>query len=113
MGNSQPLVDQVKAAGDRTDETVWQLPLDARLFKELDSPVADLQNIGGENGGAITAGLFLQQFVGNIPWAHIDMAGTARAPADEGWRSKGATGYGARLLIDVLLRFTPPRSMQH
>ena len=87
---------------------MWQLPLDRRYRKELDSEVADIKNVGGVNAGAITAALFLEEFVGGIPWAHIDMCGTAYAAADVAWRSKGATGYGARLLIDVLTSFKRP-----
>lgn len=109
LGNDQALIDQVKRAAERTDERVWQLPLDRRLRKELDSEMADLKNVGGENAGAITAALFLDEFVGGVPWAHIDIAGTAQIEADDLWRSKGATGFGTRLLIDFLTNFTPPR----
>jgi leucyl aminopeptidase len=105
MGNHPQLIEQVKAAAERTDETVWQLPLDHRLHSDLDSEVADLKNLGGVNAGSITAALFLEEFVGGIPWVHIDMCGTAYAAADLAWRSKGMTGYGARLLIDVLTSF--------
>ncbi|MES2641966.1 MAG: leucyl aminopeptidase [Myxococcota bacterium] len=108
IGNQQDLVDQVDAAAERTNETVWQLPLDARYRKELDSEIADLKNVGGENAGAITAALFLQEFVADIPWAHLDIAGTARVENDESWRSKGATAFGTRLLIDFLMTFRPP-----
>ena len=79
MGNNQDLVDQVRAAAEVTDEPVWQLPLDKRYRKELDSTVADLKNLGGANAGAITAALFLAEFVGDVPWAHIDIAGTAQS----------------------------------
>jgi leucyl aminopeptidase len=113
IGNHQALVDQVIAAGDKTDETVWQLPLDRRYRKELDSEIADMKNVGGDNAGAITAALFLQEFVADSPWAHIDIAGTARSETDESWRSKGATGYGARLLIDLLTSFAPPERSVH
>ncbi|MGE6757798.1 leucyl aminopeptidase [Corallococcus interemptor] len=113
IGNDQALVEQVKDSGERTGDTVWQLPLDRRLRQELESEVADLKNVGGENAGAITAGLFLEEFVGGLPWAHIDMAGTARAERDNAWRSKGATGYGTRLLIDFLLGFKPTRETRH
>ena len=88
-------------------------PLDRRFRKELDSPVADLKNVGGDYAGAITAALFLEEFVEGLPWAHIDMAGTARSERDESWRSKGATGYGARLLIDFLTSFSPPGPTRH
>lgn len=113
MGNHQGVVDQVLAAAEKTDETAWQFPLDKRLRKELDSEVADIKNIGGVNAGQITAALFLEEFVAGIPWAHIDMAGTSRIEADNGWRSKGATGYGARLLIEIILSFKPPKETQH
>ncbi|NOK33265.1 leucyl aminopeptidase [Corallococcus exercitus] len=113
MGNDQSLVDQVRGSGERTGDTVWQLPLDRRLRPELESEVADMKNVGGDNAGAITAALFLEEFVDGLPWAHIDMAGTARAERDNAWRSKGATGYGTRLLIDFLMGFTPPREVRH
>jgi leucyl aminopeptidase len=113
IGNHQGMVDQVKAAGERSDETVWQLPLDRRMRKELDSEIADMKNVGGDNGGSITAALFLDEFTAGLPWAHIDMAGTARMEADDLWRCKGATGYGARLLIEVMMNFTPPGQTRH
>ena len=109
MGNHQGFIDQVKAAAEVTDETVWQFPLDRRLRRELDSEVADLKNVGGVNAGQITAALFLEEFVAGIPWAHLDIAGTSRVETDKTWRSKGATGYGARLLIELMLSFRPPK----
>jgi leucyl aminopeptidase len=95
LGNDQPFVDQVKAAAARTDESIWQLPLAKEYRKLLDSTVADMRNIGGPYGGAITAALFLSEFVGDVPWAHLDIAGTMDVDADDGWLAKGATG-GAR-----------------
>ena len=62
----------------------------------------------GENGGAIIAAVFLDEFVGDVPWAHLDIAGPMKVDADDSWRSKGATGFGTRLLIDLALNFTPP-----
>ena len=59
---------------------------------------------------AITAALFLAEFVGNLPWAHLDIAGTVEADSDELWRPRGATGFGTRLLVDLALAFTPPAS---
>ena len=100
-------------APSATDETVWQLPLDRRYRKELDSEIADIKNVGGDNAGAITAALFLEEFVAGIPWAHIDIAGTARVESDESWRSKGATGFGTRLLIDLVTSFKPPKAPRH
>jgi leucyl aminopeptidase len=108
MGNDQGLVEQVRAAAEATDEPVWQLPLEQRYRKELDSPVADLRNLGGANGGAITAALFLAEFAGDTPWAHIDIAGTAQSTGDSGWRTAGTTGFGARLLAQLALDFAAP-----
>ncbi len=98
FGNDQALVDRVLAAATATDEPAWQLPLEKKYRPQLDSDVADISNLGGRFAGATTAALFLAEFVGKIPWAHLDIAGTMQVDADESWRSKGATGYGARLL---------------
>ena len=109
LGTSQHVVDQVTAAAARTDEPTWQLPLErARYRKLLDSDVADLKNVGGPYGGAITAAVFLAEFVGDTPWAHLDIAGPMKADSDESWRAKGATGYGTRLLIELATTFTKP-----
>ena len=105
LGNDQPFIDRVKASSDRTDEKLWQLPLAREYRKLLDSQVADMRNIGGPYGGAITASLFLAEFVGDTPWAHLDIAGPMDVDADEGWNSRGATGYGTRLLIDLATNF--------
>ncbi len=111
IGNHQHMLEQVKTAAERTDETVWELPLDRRLRKEIDSEIADLKNLGGANAGSITAALFLEEFIAGIPWVHIDMCGTAHCAADNSWRSKGMTGYGARLLIDFLMSFKKPAAL--
>jgi leucyl aminopeptidase len=109
LGTSQSLIDEIGSAAAAVDEPVWQLPLEkARYRKLLDSDVADLKNVGGPYGGAITAAVFLAEFAGSTPWAHIDMAGPMRSEADDAWRSKGATGYGARLLAELAADFTPP-----
>ncbi|MBV9326221.1 MAG: leucyl aminopeptidase [Chloroflexi bacterium] len=106
LGNNQPLVDQVIAAANRTDERVWQLPLERRYRRQLNSEIADLKNMGDDaNAGAITAALFLEEFVDGRPWAHLDIAGTMSVGADDGWRSWGATGFGARLLLDLAMTF--------
>lgn len=108
MGNDPALVDQVVDAADATDEPVWELPLEPRYRKELDSGVADIKNLGGANAGAITAALFLAEFVGDVPWAHIDIAGTANNATTDSWRTAGCTGFGARLLAELALGFEPP-----
>ena len=108
MGSSEDVVAQIETAGAVVDEPVWEFPLVAAYRKELDSDVADLRNIGGPNAGQITAGLFLREFTGDVPWAHLDIAGTAQSPAEDRWVRRGPTGFGARLLAQVASAFTVP-----
>ncbi|GAA0998039.1 leucyl aminopeptidase [Subtercola frigoramans] len=110
LGNDQALVDQALASSRATDESVWQLPLEHRYLSQLKSEVADLSNLGGKYAGATTAALFLNEFVGDTAWAHLDIAGTMMAEADDSWRTQGATGFGTRLLIDFALNFAPTRA---
>ncbi|HEX6312975.1 MAG TPA: leucyl aminopeptidase [Acidimicrobiia bacterium] len=106
MGNDTELVDDVRAAADRSGEPVWPLPLPKEYRKLLESEVADLRNIGtGSYGGALTAGLFLQEFVDGVPWAHLDIAGPARAASDDGYVAKGGTGFGVRTLVELASTF--------
>lgn len=106
IGSDDALIERVKASAEATDEPVWQLPLAKdRYRKLLDSMVADMKNVGGPYAGATTAAIFLSEFVGDIPWAHLDIAGTMNVDSDTGWKSKGATGYGTRLLIDLATNF--------
>ncbi len=103
-------VQQVLAAGGRTGERVWELPLPSEYRSMLDSNVADMKNIGGPYGGAITAGLFLKEFVGGgIPWAHIDIAAPAFLDAPFEEHPKGGTGFAVRLLVDLLENFKKPK----
>jgi leucyl aminopeptidase len=110
LGNDQGWVDQVLASSGRTDERTWQLPLVDDYRKLLDSNVADLKNVGGPYGGTITAALFLREFVGDVPWAHLDIAGVMDSDADEGIFSKGSTGFGVRLFADLLGSYASPRA---
>ncbi len=105
FGNDQPFVDRVKAAAADADEAIWQLPLERNYRKLLDSNVADMKNVGGPYGGAILAALFLSEFVGDTPWAHLDIAGPMNSESDDGWVSRGASGFGTRLLIQLALDF--------
>lgn len=107
MGNNQKWIDQLTAAAERTSDKLWQLPLEREYRPALDSYVADMKNVGGE-AGAITAALFLEEFVGDTTWAHIDIAGPMWTDSDSGWLQKGMTGYGTRLLIDAALNFRRP-----
>jgi leucyl aminopeptidase len=109
MGNHQGWQDQVAAAASRAGEEVWPLPLPEDYRKQIDSEVADIKNIGGGRyGGALTAGLFLREFVGDIPWAHLDIAGPARSEDDEGYLQKGGTGFGVRTLVEAVTSFHKP-----
>ena len=108
IGNDQPLVEQIKTAGAASGESIWQLPLEARYRKQLDSDVADISNMGGPTAGAITAALFLSEFVKGTPWAHLDIAGTMKSDSNDSWRPTGATGYGTRLLSEFIVSYTRP-----
>jgi leucyl aminopeptidase len=111
MGNDDSWIDQVRNAADRAGEPIWPLPLPQEYRKDLDSEIADLKNIGGgRGGGALTAGLFLAEFAGEVPWAHLDIAGPARATADDGYIGKGGTGFGVRTLVEVLSSFEKPKA---
>jgi leucyl aminopeptidase len=105
MGTDQPLVELIRAAGAATSEPVWQLPMGAHYRAELDSDVADMKNLGLANAGASSAAEFLAHFAHGVPWAHIDIAGVAAVAKPSGWRTRGMSGFGARLLVDVLERF--------
>ncbi len=109
MGNHDGWTGQVREASERAGEPVWPLPLPAEYRKLIDSDVADIKNIsGGRYGGALTAGLFLQEFVGDVPWAHLDIAGPARSDDDEGYLSKGGTGFGVRTILEAVTAFRTP-----
>ena len=105
MGNDDRFIGQVLDAGKATDEKVWQLPLERSYRKMLDSYIADMKNVGGADAGAITAALFLDEFTGGMPWAHIDIAGPMWAVSDAGWLQRGGTAYGTRLLIELAESF--------
>ncbi|CAN5755355.1 leucyl aminopeptidase [soil metagenome] len=102
MGNDGRLIDQVRAAGHRTGERCWPLPLWDEYREQIDSPIADIKNSGGRAAGSITAGWFLKEFVSDdLPWAHLDIAGTAyRTDEAAPYLRKGAAGVPTRLLID-------------
>jgi len=109
MGNDEGWTGQVQAAAGRAGESVWPLPLPAEYRKLIDSDVADMKNIGGgRHAGALTAGLFLQEFVADVPWAHLDIAGPARSDDDEGYLSKGGTGFGVRTILEAVMGFQAP-----
>ncbi len=99
MGNDEDLLEQAQQAAAAAGENVWPLPLPDDYRKDLESEVADLRNIGkGPYGGALVAGLFLREFVGDLPWVHFDLGLAAMSEVDEGLLVKGGTGTGARTL---------------
>jgi leucyl aminopeptidase len=109
MGNDDAWCEQVRDAADRAGEQVWPLPLPDGYRKLIDSEVADIRNTGGDRyGGALTAGLFLKEFVGDVPWAHLDIAGPARSEEDDAYTPKGASGFGVRTLVELLSRYRRP-----
>lgn len=108
MGNDSRLIGALETAAAAAGEPFWHLPLPVAYRKLLETDVADLKNIGpiGE-GGALVAGLVLEEFVGSVPWAHLDIAGVAWSDEVRGYIQKGGTGFGVRTLIELLERYEP------
>jgi leucyl aminopeptidase len=103
FSNDQTLADNVMRCARGAGEKLWQLPLVKEYREALKSSVADMKNVAGPHGGAITAALILQEFVDNVPWAHLDIAGPAFTEADNPICAKGGTGFGVRTLLRFLL----------
>lgn len=103
MWNNKPLADRILAAAEAAGEKMWPLPLIEEYKEGLKSDVADLNNVGPRGGGALTAGLFLKEFAGNIPWVHLDIAGPAFSEKDLPLGPKGGTGAGVRTLLAYLM----------
>jgi len=104
MTNSQKLADRLKKAAEAAGEKIWQLPMDDELRSEIKSDVADIKNVGSRWGGAITAAMFLEHFVGDTPWAHLDIAGPAFSEKESNWNSKGGTGFGVRTIVSYIMQ---------
>ena len=100
MGNDQALLDEVRAVGDRVGERVWPLPMYEEFREQIKSDYADLKNSGGRPAGTITAAWFLREFVGEFPWVHLDIAGTAYGDGKLAYQTKGATGTPTRLFVE-------------
>ncbi len=105
FGNNDELAEKIAAAGKATGEKVWRMPLDEAYDKLIKSDIADMKNIGGRPGGSITAAQFIQRFVNDKPWAHLDIAGMAWSTKDAPCVPKGATAYGVRLLDRLVAQF--------
>jgi leucyl aminopeptidase len=108
MGTDDELLGRLQAAGEESGEKVWPLPLWDSYFKLMKSDVADLKNVDGRKAGAITAAIFLKQFVPDgVPWAHLDIAGCAWEEKGKPLVPKGATGMGVHLLTRLLQGWKP------
>jgi len=103
FGNDQNLVDKVLKAAERTGERMWQLPLPEEYKEQNKSEIADIKNTGNRYGGAITAALFLAEFVDNTPWVHLDIAGPRLSSKESGYLVRGAAGFGVRTLVELAL----------
>ncbi|KND16358.1 aminopeptidase A [Pannonibacter phragmitetus] len=103
FSNNDELAQRLFAAGETTGESVWRLPLSKAYDKLIDTPNADVKNTGGRTAGSITAAQFLQRFVNDVPWAHLDVAGTAMGSVKDEISQGWASGFGVRLL-DQLVR---------
>jgi len=103
FGNNQNLVDRVLKAAQKTGERMWQMPMPEEYKEHIKSDVADIKNTGNRYGGAITAALFLAEFVNNTPWVHLDIAGPRLSTKESGYMVKGATGFGVRTLVELAL----------
>ncbi|TET67064.1 MAG: leucyl aminopeptidase [Dehalococcoidia bacterium] len=103
FGNNQELVDKVIAAGAEAGELIWQMPMYDEYKEQNKSDVADIKNVGGRLGGAITAAKFLAEFVDETPWVHLDIAGTSLGEKERAHQVKGATGVPVRTLINLVL----------
>jgi leucyl aminopeptidase len=103
FSNNQELTDKVIAAGNEVGEYIWQLPMFDEYKEQLKSDIADIKNIGGRYGGAITAAKFLAEFINDTPWVHLDIAGTSDTDKEKGYQVKGATGVPVRTLVNLIL----------
>jgi leucyl aminopeptidase len=111
MSNDDALAERLVAAGEASGERVWRMPLWESYGEMIKSDIADVKNTGGRFGGAILGAAFLASFVGSYPWAHLDIAGTARTDQHpKAYTPRGATGVGVGLLVEALRRWSDERS---
>jgi leucyl aminopeptidase len=103
VGSDQALVDELMRAGEQCGERLWQLPLDNEYSTLIKSDIADIKNVGNRTAGTITAAAFLKHFAGSLPWAHLDIAGTAWLEQAKPYMARGATGFGVRVMANFVL----------
>ncbi len=102
LGNHDGLIKKLELAAKRSGEPLWRLPLGKEYSKQIESKVADIKNTGGKSAGTITAAAYLEKFIGDTPWAHIDIAGTAWEFTEKSYIPKGASGIGVRIFLDLI-----------
>ena len=115
IGNNKQLTDRVRRMAEKSGERMWDLPLYDEFHEQIKSSYADIKNIGGRPGGAITAAAFLSNFVNGVPWVHMDIAGTAwtqDGTYERSYNPKGATGFGIRTLVKLLMEEEKPQQQQ-
>jgi leucyl aminopeptidase len=103
MGTDRQLIDDLVKAGEQCGERLWPMPLDKEYGEIIRSDIADVKNVGNRTAGSITAGFFLKHFAGSVPWAHLDIAGTAWTEKEKPYIAKGATGFGVRVMANFVL----------
>jgi leucyl aminopeptidase len=106
VGTNKQLADRLRKLAEKTGEKMWELPLYDEFHDQIKSSFADIKNIGGRPGGAITAAAFLSNFTNGAPWVHVDIAGTAwtqDGTHEKSYNPKGATGFGVRTLVKLLM----------
>ncbi len=103
--NNDEFAGQLEKAAQRSGEKMWRLPVDAEYFDHIKSEIADIKNTGGRWGGAITAAMFLKEFVEETPWIHLDIAGTAWLEENKAWMPKGPSGVAVRSIVEFARGF--------
>jgi len=103
FGNNQELIDRIITAGAEAGELIWQMPMYDQYKEQIKSDVADIKNVGGRYGGAITGAQFIAEFAGDTPWVHLDIAGTSMTDKEKNYLVKGATGVPVRTLVNLVL----------
>ncbi|MDX8410170.1 MAG: leucyl aminopeptidase [Mariprofundales bacterium] len=104
LGNNERLIKSIKASGEASNDRAWPLPMYEEYQEQIKSEIADIKNVGGREAGTITAACFLSRFVDDLPWAHLDIAGTAWNMKGSDISAKGGTGAGVRLVLNYLLQ---------
>jgi len=105
FGTPDAWVEQVRVVANRAGDRVWPMPVFDEYKDQLKSDIADLTNTGGRPAGSITAAMFLKEFTGGLPWAHLDIAGTAWADEAKPYLPKGASGVAVRTLAELAFSF--------